>query len=168
MLDEASDGVRGFERRDDALLVGEEERGVESGLVGDCGVAGTTLVGEPGVLRADGGIIETCGDGMSGGDLTVGVLQNVCIGALKNAGAGSGIALVGTEACGVFSQFTSAAASFNAHHFHGSIAEKGVEQADGVGTAANAGVEVGGKTAFGDENLFAGFAADHGLKIAKH
>jgi len=45
--------------------------GIERRLIGDGGIFGAVLVGEPGVLGADGGIIEASGDGMRCGDLAV-------------------------------------------------------------------------------------------------
>ena len=82
-LDEAGDGVRGFERGDDAFGAREELCGVECGLIGDGGVFGAMLIGEPGVFGADGGIIEAGGNGMRRGDLAVFVLQDVGVGALQ-------------------------------------------------------------------------------------
>ena len=55
-------------------------------VVGDSGVFGAALVGEPGVLGTDGGIVEPGGDGVRRSDLAVGVLQDVGVRALKNAG----------------------------------------------------------------------------------
>ena len=103
-LDQAGDGVGGFERGDDAFGAREETRGFERGGVGDGGVFGAAFVGEPGVLGADGGIVEAGGDGMRGGDLAVFVLQNVGVGALQDAGARAGEALMRGEARGVFAE----------------------------------------------------------------
>src|SRR5579885_1998365 len=61
--------------------------GCERGFVRDGGVFSATLVGEPGMLGADGGIVEAGGDGMGGGDLAVLGLQDVGVGALQNARA---------------------------------------------------------------------------------
>jgi len=63
--------VRGFEGGNDALGAREETRGIESGLIRNGGVLGAALLGEPGVLGADGGIVEAGGDGMRLGDLSV-------------------------------------------------------------------------------------------------
>jgi len=46
--------------------------------------SGAALVGEPGVFGADGGIIEPGGNGMRGGDLAVGVLQDVSVRTLQH------------------------------------------------------------------------------------
>ncbi len=102
------------------------------------------------------------------GDLAVFGLQHVGVGALQNAGARSGEALRGGEACGVFAEFVAAAAGFDADHFYGFVFQKFVEQADGVGTAADAGKKMRGQAIFRSENLRAGFAADAGVEIAHH
>jgi len=70
-FDEASDGVGGFERGDDAFGAGEGARGVEGGGVRDGGIFSAALIGEPGVLGADGGIVEAGGNGVRGSDLSV-------------------------------------------------------------------------------------------------
>jgi len=75
MLDQAGDGVGGFERGNNAFGAREEARGVESGLIGDGGIFGAALIGKPGMLGADGGIVESGGDGMCGSDLAVFVLS---------------------------------------------------------------------------------------------
>src|SRR5947209_4320941 len=86
-LDEAGDGVRGFERRDDALSQGEQFCGFERGGIGDRYVVSAVLIGEPSVLGTDSWIIEASGNGMRGSDLAVLVLQNVGVRSLQDAGA---------------------------------------------------------------------------------
>ena len=167
-LDEAGDGVGGFERGDDSLGASEKARGFERGNVGDGSIFGAALVGEPGVFGADGWIVEAGGDGVRGGDLAVFGLQDVGVGALENAGARSSKALVGGQAGSVFAQFVAAAAGFDANHSDGFVLEEFVEQADSVGAAADAGEKMRGQAIFGGENLRSGFAADAGVKIADH
>ncbi len=161
-------GVRGFERGDDAFGAGEQTRGGDGIVVGDGGIFGAALVGEPGVLGADRGIVEARGNRMRGGDLSVFVLQDVGVRALQNAGARAGETLRGAEARGVFAEFFAAAAGFDADHFYVGVSQERVEEADRVGAAADAGIEMRGQTLFGGENLLARFAADDGLKIADH
>ena len=86
----------------------------------------------------------------------------------KNAGARAGEALMGGETRGVFAEAVAAAAGFDADHFYVGIFQKFEEQADGVGAAADAGVEMRGQALFGGEDLLTGFAADDGLEIADH
>src|SRR6267142_9707 len=105
---------------------------------------------------------------MRGGDLAIFVLQDVSVGALENAGACTGEALVCGEARGVFAELAAASTGFDANHFHFRIAKEFVEEADGVRTAANASEEMGRQALFGGEDLFAGLAANDGLKIANH
>ena len=61
---------------------------------------------------------------MRGGDLAVFVLQDVGVGALQNAGARAGEALMGGETRGVFAKLVAAAAGFDADHFYVSIVQK--------------------------------------------
>src|SRR5882762_10214371 len=105
---------------------------------------------------------------MRRGDLAVFVLQNVGIGALENTGARAGEALMRGEARGVFAELAAASAGVDADHFHFHVAKKLVEEADGVRTAANTGEKMRGEALLRSEDLFAGFAADDGLKIANH
>src|SRR6266478_4853539 len=110
------------------------------------------LVGEPGVLGADGGIVEAGGDGVCGGDLAVAILQDVGVGALQHAGARAGITLRGGETRGVFAEFTPAAAGFDADHFYFGVAQESVEKADGVRAAADTGEKMSWQALFGGED----------------
>ena len=74
-MDQLGDGVHGFERGNYSFGAGEGSRCLDGVFIGYGGVFGAAFVGEPGVLGADGGIIEACGNGMGGGDLPVGVLE---------------------------------------------------------------------------------------------
>src|SRR5216683_4542605 len=136
-LDKTGDGVGRFERGDDAFGARKKARGFESRLIGDGGIFGTPLIGQPGVFGADGGIVEAGGNGMSRGDLAVFVLQNVGVSALENAGARSRKTLMGGEASGVFAEFSAAAARFDADHLYVGIAKEIVKEADGIRTAAD-------------------------------
>ena len=158
----------GFERGDDAFGAGEKTRSGHGIVVGDGRIFGAAFVGEPGVFGADRRIVESGGDGMRSGDLAVFVLQDVGVGALQDAGARAGKTLRSAEACGVFAEFFAAAAGFDTDHFYVGVSQEGVEEADRVRAATDTGVEVCGQALFGGENLFAGFAADDGLKIADH
>jgi len=95
------------------------------------------LVSEPGVFRADRGIVKTGGDGMRCGDLAVLVLpKRTCRcpgeprGALREA-------LMRGEARGVFAELAAAAAGLDANHFYIVVAKELMEEADGVRTAAD-------------------------------
>src|SRR5882762_3426540 len=105
---------------------------------------------------------------MRGGDLTVAILQNVCICALQDAWARAGITLRGGETCGVFAELRPAAAGFDADHFYIGIAQKSVEKADGVRAATDASEKMRRQALFRGENLLPSFAPNDGLKITHH
>jgi len=137
-------------------------------LIGNGGILGAALVGEPGVLGADGGIVEAGRNGMRRGDLAVFVLQDVGVSALENTGARSRKTLLRGEASGVFTKFSAAATGFDADHFHAGVAKEIVKEADGIRTAADAGEKMRRQALFGGKDLLAGLAADDHLKIADH
>src|SRR5574340_1120258 len=126
--DELSDGVRGFERGNNAFDVRQSFGGVDRVVVGHGGVFGAPKIGEPGVFRANGRIIEASGDRMRGGDLAVVRLQNVAVGTLQNTGTRAAESTGGSQADSVLAESVSASAGFNADHFYGSIGEEGVEK----------------------------------------
>src|SRR6516162_3039789 len=126
-FDEAGDGVGGFKRGNDAFGARKELGGIESGLIGNGGVFGAALIGEPGVFGPGGGIVETRGNGMRSGDLAVFVLQDVGVSALEDAGARAGETLMRGEARGVLSEAIAAAAGFDAYHFHVGVSQEFVE-----------------------------------------
>jgi hypothetical protein len=72
------------------------------------------------------------------------------------------------KAGSMFAKLAAAAAGFDANHFHRGIAQKLMKESDGVRTAADAGEKMRGEAFFCGEDLFTGFAADDGLKIADH
>src|SRR6266481_6439575 len=74
-FDQTCDGVRGFERGNNAFGASEQTGSIKRSGVRDGGIFGTALVGEPGMLGANGGIIESCGNGMRRGDLAVFILK---------------------------------------------------------------------------------------------
>src|SRR5713226_3689067 len=154
-LDQAGDGVSGLERGNDAFGAGEQARGIQGSLIGDGEVFRAALICEPGVLGANGRIIEPGGDGMRRGNLSVFVLQNICVSALQDAGARSGKTLMRGKASGVFAKFAAAATGFDADHLYISIAEEIVKEADGIRAAANAGEKMCRQALFGGEDLLA-------------
>src|SRR5271168_3336761 len=84
-FDQTCNGVRGFERRDDAFDARKKARCIERGRIRNRGILGAAFIGEPRVLRANGRIVETSGNGMRGGNLPVFGLQNVRVGSLQDA-----------------------------------------------------------------------------------
>src|SRR5260370_3700194 len=68
---EARDGMRGFERGNKALGARKQLGRIERRLIVNRGVFGATLIGQPGMLRSDGRIIEASGNRMRSRDLAV-------------------------------------------------------------------------------------------------
>ncbi len=161
-FDGFGDGVGGFEGWDDAFEAGESDEGVEGFGVGGVGVVDAALVAEPGVFGADGGVVEAGGDAVGELDLAELVLEDEAAGALEDA---DGAAL---EAGGVLFGEDPLAAGFDADHADGGVLEEGVEEADGVGAAADAGDEEVWEALFAFEDLAAGLVADHPLEVTDH
>ena len=132
-LHRLGDGVRRFERRNDAFRARKQARGIERFGVGYGGVLGAFLVVQPGVLGADHGVIQAGGNGVGERDLAVAVLQHVAVGALQDAGRSA------AKTRRVFAHGVAAAAGFDADQLHRAIGQEGVEDADGVRAAAHAG-----------------------------
>src|SRR5713101_2398153 len=78
--------MRWLERGHDPFEPRAELEGRDRVLVCDRDVLDALGVAQERVLRADPRIVEPCGDGMRGRDLPVAVLQQVRVGAVKNAG----------------------------------------------------------------------------------
>src|SRR6266481_6131557 len=117
-FDEPGDGVRRFESGNNAFGASEQTGISKRSGVKDGGIFSAALVGKPGMLGADGGIIEPRGNGMRRGNLAVFILKDVGIGALEDAGARAGESLRGRETRGVFAKSWAAATGFDADHFH--------------------------------------------------
>src|SRR5271154_286806 len=116
--------MRRLQRRNNAFGARQQTSRLQRRIVRNRGVAGATLVRQPGVLRSDRGIVEPRADGMRGGNLSVFVLQHVSVRALQHAGARSGESLRGRKTHRVLAQSVAASAGFDAHHFHVTVAQK--------------------------------------------
>ena len=68
----------------------------------------------------------------------------------------------------MFAESVAAPPGFDADELHGGIRHEGVEDADGVAAAADAGEHGVRQAAFGFEDLAAGLLADHFLEIPHH
>jgi hypothetical protein len=117
-FDEAGDGVGGFKRRDDTFGASKRARGIKRGGVRNGGIFGAALISKPSMLRADGGIVKTCGYRMCCGYLAVFGLQNVRISALENAWTCPGEALRRGEARRVLAESIASAAGFDADELY--------------------------------------------------
>ncbi len=137
-------------------------KGGERFRVIDGCVLHTATVMKRGMLRTDGGIIQTGGHGMCRYDLAVFILQNVRECSVENARPAPG-----EPRCMVAKPWT-ASTGFNPDHSDLFIRHEIVEQADRVAAAANAGDEHIGKPSFLLQDLGSHFAADDRLKIANH
>ena len=161
-LDHLGEGVGGLERRDDALELGQELEGGERLLVGGRQVGDAADIVQPGMLRADAGIVEAGRDRMRLGDLPVVVLKQVGAVAVQDArpAAGErGRMQAGREAV---------AGRLDAVDLDVAVVEEGVEQADGVGAAADGGDQRIRQAALRRQHLLARLAADDALEVAHH
>ena len=118
---------------------------------------------QPGMLRPDAGIVEAGRDRVALEDLAVAVLQEIGAVAVQHAGppAGhrGGVAVLHVEAV---------AAGLDADNRHLAVVEERMEQADGVGAAADRRDERVGQPSLGRHHLLAHLVADHRLEIAHH
>src|SRR5271167_3691619 len=126
-------------------------------------IFGAALIVQPGVFGSDGRVVESGGDGVSGGDLSGAVLQHVRVRALEDAGAASAVAV---EAGGVLAERVAAASGFDADELDAGVVEEGVEGADGVGASADAGDDSGRKLRFRFQDLAARLFADDAVEVA--
>gem|GEM_PF-2562505 len=161
-LEDFGQRVGGLQRRDDAFLAAAQVEGVQRLLVGDRGVLDTTDVMQPGVLGTDTGIVEAGGNRVGIDDLAILVLQQEGTVAVQHAGYAA------VEAGGMLAGLDAVAGRFDADDLHALVIEEGVEQAHGVGAAADAGDQRVGQAAFLGLQLVAGFLADHRLEVADH
>src|SRR5208282_3009845 len=97
--DQFGHGVRSLERTQDALGAGQSARGINRGGVAHGSVLRAAAVGEPGVFRAYGWIVQPGGNRMRRSDLPCIGLQHPGVSALENAGASPGVSSGGGEAC---------------------------------------------------------------------
>src|SRR3569833_2013529 len=85
------------------------------------------------VFGADGCVVEAGGNRMSEGDLAIFILEQITVGALKNAGCPA------RAARSVVAQAGAASAGFHADELHGPVFEIGMKDADRVAATADAG-----------------------------
>ena len=153
----------GLKRGNDALQLAAELECVERFPVGGRDVFHAAGFLQPRMFRPDAGIIEARRNRMAFADLAVFVLQQ--IGAVAMQHAGLAARQRGAMAIG---HVDAMAGGFNAVDFHRRIVEERMEQADGVGAAADARDQRIGQAPFSGLHLRAHFIADHALEIAHH
>ena len=121
------DGVRRFERGDDAFELREQLKRFERLVVRCRCVLDAPRVVEECVLGADGRVVESGGDRMRRGYLPVLVLEDVTERALQHAGTTAARAF---ETRGVLSEFFAHASRFDSDHSDARVSEERVEQPD--------------------------------------
>lgn len=84
-VDDGSNCMRGFKRGNDAFEPGQLHESIEGLLVGCVAVFNAILVAEPGMFGADGCIVESGRNAVSGLNLPMLILKNVGASALKHA-----------------------------------------------------------------------------------
>ncbi|MCY1391613.1 hypothetical protein D9M71_64610 [compost metagenome] len=131
-------------------------------VVGDADVLDTLHFVQVGVLRADARVVQAGGNRVGVGDLAVAVLQQVGAVAVQYARDAAG------QACGVFVGIDAVAAGFNTDDVYAQVVEERVEQAHGIGAAANTGNQAVGQATFLGVQLLFGFLADDRLEVANH
>ncbi|ENN84331.1 hypothetical protein RHSP_21270 [Rhizobium freirei PRF 81] len=131
-------------------------------MVHDRNIFGAADIVQPGVFRADAGIVEASRDRMTFFDLAVAVLQQIGAVAVQHAGR------TGGDGCAMLIALQTLAAGFDADDLDAFVIEEGMEDADGVRAAADGRDDEIRQAAFGLQYLRAGFRADHGLEIADH
>src|SRR6266853_1534017 len=105
---------------------------------------------------------------MRGRNLAIGGLQDVGISSLQHAGARAGISSRCSHSSRMLSKRGAAPSGFNAEQFHAGIAEKRMEQANGVRAPAYTSDEQIRQTVLGLQNLRSRLYADYSMKISHH
>src|SRR5690606_35620903 len=141
-LEHLRQGVGRLQRRDDAFQAAALVEGAQRLVIGDRYVLDAADIVQPGVLGADAGVVEAGGNRVGVDDLPVVVLQQEGAVAVQHAGG------TAVHAAGVLAGVDAVAGGFHADDLHGGVIQERVEQADGVGAAADAGDQAVGQTAF--------------------
>ena len=135
VFDRMGDGMGALQGGDDPLLPGEGDEGLHRLLVRDGDVAGASRVVEPGVLRPHAGIVEAGGNRVGVPDLAVFVLEEIGLVPVEDADPSR------RDARRMEPRVESFPGRLDAGHRHAGIAEEGVEEPQGVASAADAGDE---------------------------
>ncbi len=144
-----SDGVGGFQRRENSLGLTEEFEGAANIIVGGVVVLDPTQVAVISMLRPDGGIIKTRRNRVRRLDLPIGVLQNVSATTLKHPDP------TALEARCVLPSFQGPASGFDADQANTGIRQKIKEEADGIAAPTHAGHHLIRQAALKGQNLAA-------------
>ena len=154
--------MAGFQGGDDAFQLGAELEHFHRLIIRRGDVFGALGIVQEGVFRADAGIVQTGGDGMSVDDLPVIILQEIGLVAVEDA------RLAAFQRGGVLTGFDAVAGRLDADQAHFLILDEGMEEAHRIGPTTDTGDAGIGQAAQAFLHLGAGFAADDGLEIADH
>src|SRR5215467_14718826 len=149
--------MRRFECGNDSLGAREQARSVKRSLIRDGGILSSALIREPRMFGPDGGIVESCGNGMGGGDLPVFVLQNVSVCSLEHARPRSREPLMRRKSSGVLAKLAAAASCFNPNQLHFCVLQELVKKSNRIRAAANACEKMRGQALFRGQDLLARF-----------
>src|SRR5690349_20655860 len=114
------------------------------------------------MLRPNRGIVESSRNGVCEANLSMRILKDVRKSSLQHTRQAA------TKARGMLTQFVSAPASFNADQFHPLVLDEFMENPNSVRSAAHAGDDRRRQPAFGFQDLRAGLAPNHRMKISHH
>ncbi|KAG1391315.1 hypothetical protein G6F59_014930 [Rhizopus arrhizus] len=131
-------------------------------FIGDAEVARAAGIGQERMLRADARIVQAGRDRMGFDDLAVVVAQHVGAVAMQHARA------TGGDRRRMAPGADAITCRFGADDLDLSVVEEGMEQADGIAAAADAGGDRIGQAAVLGQHLFACLAPDDGVEIAHH
>ena len=122
-----------FERRDDALKLGQKLEGVQRFVVGGGKKRDTADVGEPGMFRPDARIVEAGGDRVGLVDLAILVHQQIGAVAMQHARPPAG------DRGGMHPGVEAMTRCFDAVNFDLPVVEERMKKTHGVRAAADAG-----------------------------
>src|SRR5262249_30626134 len=105
-------GMRGFERRQDAFQPAAAVESLKCFGIGGARISDAATFLPKAVFRADTGVVEARGNGMHVCRLAIVVLQDVAIAAVQNAGGAE------IERGGMFAAVGAAAAGFHADQLY--------------------------------------------------
>ncbi len=137
-------------------------KGLHRLLVGYCDVLGAPAVFQPGVLGSDAGIVEPGRDRVGLDDLAVLVLQQVGAVAVEHAG------LARAQGRCVLAALQPVTRRFHPDQAHLLVRDVRVEDAHGIGAAADTGEDGVGLAPGELRHLLSRLAPDHRLEIAHH
>ena len=154
--------MAGLQRGQDALGAGQAVERGECFVVGDADILRASTVLQEGVLRPDARVVQAGRDGMGFDDLPVVVADHVGAVTVQHADT------AGRQRGSMASGLDAIARRLGTDDAHAGIIEEGMEQADGIAAAADAGGDRIRQAAVVGQHLRARLAPDHGVEVAHH